>query len=149
MFQNVSFVGSAVVLATSLAWAPSAVAAPEPSPSLRSLDIDLDIPELLLEIHGFSACGPVVLTGPVFASPSAGVDEAHGPLLRAFVLAETDSGASGCRWIAGWADVTAKGIFRDAGEGTLADAAGLGGGSRGVDLDSSSLPRWYLTLRPR
>jgi hypothetical protein len=148
MFQNIRVLGSAIILATTTA---SATAAPDPSPplSLRSLDIELDLPDLLLEIHGFSAYGPVVLTGPVFASGWAGNEDAHGPLLRAFVLAETDSGPTGCRWIAGWADLTARGVFCDAGKGTLSDASGLGGGSGDLPFDSSSLPRWYLALRPR
>lgn len=129
----------------------TASATPEPTRplSLCSLDIDLDLPDSALEIYGFSACGPVVVTPPAFAPRVAGdLEDAHGPMLRAFVLAESDSGATACRWIAGWADVTARGVFRDAGEGTLADASGLGRAGAG-DLESSSLPRWYLALRPR
>lgn len=133
--------------------APVVSAAPEPMrvPTLRSLDIELDLPESNLEVSGFSPCGPVVVTGPVLgpSRPECVVEEAHGPLIEAFVMSETAAGPGRCRWIAGWADLTARGIFRDAGGGTLAGASGLNLGPVAERSEGSSQPRWYLALRPR
>ncbi len=129
-------------------------AAPESmrAPTLRSLDIELDLPESNLEISGFSPCGPVVVTGPVFdtTKPASVVEEAHGPLVEAFVMSETSAGPGRCRWIAGWADLTARGIFDGAGDAGLADASGLALGTSPVGgLEDDSMPRWYVALRPR
>ena len=132
----------------------SASAAPEPmrAPTLRSLDIELDLPESNLEISGFSPCGPVVVTGPVIDStrPASVVEEAHGPLVEAFLMSETSAGPGRCRWIGGWADLTARGIFDDAGDASLAEASGLAMAST-LDggLEETSMPRWYVALRPR
>jgi hypothetical protein len=153
MYDIQKCVGASIGLAVSLAVSAASHATPNPSAasSLRAIDIDLDLPDLQLEIYGFSPVGPVVVTAPAVSASTATVevDDAQGPMVKAFVLAETDSGATGCRWIAGWADVTARGVFRDAGNGTLADASGLGDAAPRVDIESSSLPRWYLALRPR
>jgi len=153
MSRNSMSVGVLLGLSTLSCVVDVASAAPQPAdvPSLRALDIQVEIPGSELEIYGFSPVGTVVLTPAISASTRTRIDadDAHGPLLRAFVLAETDSGPTACRWIAGWADVTARGIFRDAGQGTLADASGMRRGSGSEMLDSSSMPRWYLALRPR
>lgn len=128
MFHHERSVGLAVVSSAVAVVVGPAFGAPEPSPfplpSLRSLDLEIDLPGSVLDIHGFAACGPVVLTSPVFAArPGVGCDEAQGPLIPAFTLAETDSGATGCRWIAGWADLTARGVFGHVVDTTIADAA--------------------------
>lgn len=144
-----------VLLGLSTLWiaVDVASAAPQPLdvPSLRSLDIQVEISGCELEIYGFSPSGTVVVTPSVSAPGRSRIDadDAHGPLLRAFVLAETDAGPTACRWIAGWADVTARGIFFDAGQGTLADASGMRKASGPDIIDTSSMPRWYVALRPR
>lgn len=151
MSNSSRFVGVVLGCAAFSTVAPVVLAAPEPTrvPTLRSLDIELDHPESNLEISGLSPGGPVVLTGSVLGpSRPEFVEEAHGPLIEAFLMSETAAGPGRCRWIAGWADLTARGIFHDAGEGTLAGVSGLDCGPVVDRSDDSSNPRWYLAFQP-